>query len=202
MPVMDGISTTRAIRNLGGTLADVKIIMVSADILPEARRLAFEAGVTEFLSKPVQATSLRQALHRNFEIYSNPINMALPKVEMPHEKPELDIFNARIFHEFRELMPVEIVKKQLETFFGEGREAIQIISKAIDSETRDVVVEKAHAMKGVCLLIGFTAMGNTLAKIEKGAPALSMDLLKSLLAKFQDDVNQTRQILNSALLLH
>ena len=202
MPVMDGISTTRAIRNLGGTLADVKIIMVSADILPEARRLAFEAGVTEFLSKPVQATSLRQALHRNFEIYSNPINMALPEVEMPHEKPELDIFNARIFHEFRELMPVETVKKQLETFFGEGREAIQIISKAIDSETRDVVVEKAHAMKGVCLLIGFIAMGNTLAKIEKGAPELSMDLLKSLLAKFQDDVNQTRQILNSALLLH
>lgn len=202
MPVLDGISTTRAIRNLEGALADVKIIMVSADILPEARRLAFEAGVTEFLSKPVQAISLQQALNRNFEVSLNHIDLELPEVEIPREKPELEVFNARIFHEFRELMPVEIVKKQIETFFGEGREAIQIISKAIDSETRDVVVEKAHAMKGVCLLIGFTAMGNTLAKIEKGAPELSMDLLKSLLAKFQDDVNQTRQILNSALLLH
>jgi two-component system, sensor histidine kinase len=58
MPVLDGVSTTRAIRSLGGALADVKIIMVSADILPEARRLAFDAGVTEFLSKPVQSTKL------------------------------------------------------------------------------------------------------------------------------------------------
>jgi len=55
MPVLDGISTTRAIRNLAATLGDIKIIMVSADILPEARRLAFEAGASEFLSKPVQA---------------------------------------------------------------------------------------------------------------------------------------------------
>jgi two-component system, sensor histidine kinase len=202
MPELDGISTTRAIRNLEGALADIKIIMVSADILPEARRLAFEAGVTEFLSKPVQANSLHQALNRSFEVNLNHLDWALPDVEIPREKPELEVFNARIFYEFRELMPVDMVKKQLEAFFGEGREAIQIISKAIDSDIRDNVVESAHAMKGVCLLIGFTAMSRTLAKIEKGAPELSMDLLNSLLAQFQNDIDQTRQVLNSALLLH
>jgi two-component system, sensor histidine kinase len=202
MPVLDGISTTKAIRNLEGALADVKIIMVSADILPEARRLAFEAGVNEFLSKPVQATSLRQALSRNFEVNLNHFDMALHDVEMPCEKPALEVFDARIFYEFSELMPVEMVQKQLETFFGEGREAIHIISKTIDSGIRDAVVENAHAMKGVCLLLGFTAMANTLAKIEKDALVLSLDLLNSLLVQFQDDIEQTRQVLNSASLLH
>lgn len=202
MPVLDGISTTKAIRNLEGAVADVKIIMVSADILPEARRLAFDAGVTEFLSKPVQAISLHKALNRSFELSLNDLEVVLPDVKLPRENRELEVFNARFFYEFRELMPVEMVKKQLETFFGEGREAFQVISKAIDSEIREAVVESAHSMKGVCLLIGFTAMANTLAKIEKGALESSMELLNSLLAQFQSDIDQTRKILNSALLLH
>jgi signal transduction histidine kinase/DNA-binding NarL/FixJ family response regulator len=202
MPVMDGISTTRAVRNLGDEFADVKIIMVSADILPEARRLAFDAGVTEFLSKPVQMPKLRQALYRNFELDLNQIDMALPKVEMPDEKSVLEVFNARIFREFQELMPAEMVKDQLDTFFREDQQAIQIISKAIDSQARDVIVESAHTLKGVCWLLGLTAMANTLADIEKGGGDLSMELLDGLLTQFQDDIDQTRDVLNSALLLH
>jgi two-component system, sensor histidine kinase len=202
MPVLDGISTTRAIRNLEGGLADVKIIMISADILPEARRLAMEAGVTEFLSKPVQAASLQQALHRNFEVNLIQVDIELPELKDSHEKPELEIANAKIFQEFRELMPLEMVNKQLEAFFGEGRESIQIIAKTIDSGIRGGVVESAHTMKGVCWLFGFTAMANTLAKIEKGAPELSLELLNSLLVQFQDDIDQTRKVLNSVLLLH
>jgi two-component system, sensor histidine kinase len=202
MPVLDGIRTTRAIRNLKGALADIKIIMVSADILPEARRSAFDAGVTEFLSKPVQAISLHQALNRSFEVMMNNFDVVRPDVEVLSGKQELEVFNARIFYEFRELMPPEMIKKQLETFFGEDKEAVQIISKAIDSDIRDDVIESAHTMKGVCLLFGFTAMASTLAKIEKGAPELSMDLLNRLLAQFQDEIHRTRQILNSALLLH
>lgn len=202
MPVLDGISTTKAIRNLEGALAGVKIIMVSADILPEARRLAFEAGVTEFLSKPVQAIGLHQALNRSFEMGLNHLDIALPDVDIPREIPELDALNVRIFCEFRELMPDEMFKKQLETFFGEGAEATQILSKAIESDIRDAVVESAHTMKGVCLLLGFTAMANTLAKIEKDALESSRDLLNSLLTQFQEDIDETRQILNSVLLLH
>jgi HPt (histidine-containing phosphotransfer) domain-containing protein len=132
----------------------------------------------------------------------NHIDIELFEVEISREKLELEVFNAKIFHEFRELMPDEMVKGQLDTFFGEGRQAVQIISKAIDSQSRDLVVESAHTMKGVCWLLGFTAMANTLAKIEKGGIELSMDLLNSLLVQFQSDIDQTRQVLNSALLLH
>jgi HPt (histidine-containing phosphotransfer) domain-containing protein len=141
-------------------------------------------------------------LYRNFELDLNQIDLALPKVEMPDEKSALEVFNARIFREFQELMPVEMVKDQLDTFFREDQQAIQIISKAIDSQARDVIVESAHTLKGVCWLLGLTAMANTLAAIEKGGLDLSMELLDGLLTQFQDDIDQTRDILNSALLLH
>jgi len=202
MPVLDGISTTRAIRQIEGPLGDIKIIMVSADILPEARRQAFEAGVTEFLSKPVQADSLRQALTRSFDVRLNQLDMLLPKIKIPAESLKTNIVNPIIFKEFQELMPVDVVNKQLEIFFGKEEQAIQIISKVINEEVRDAIVENAHTMKGVCLLLGLTAMAHTLAIIEQLALVAPIDQLKSLLVQFHDDIGQTRQFLNSELLLH
>jgi HPt (histidine-containing phosphotransfer) domain-containing protein len=118
------------------------------------------------------------------------------------ENLESEVFNVRFFYEFRDLMPIELVKKQLKTFFGEDREAVRIISGAIDSEIRKDVSEEAHALKGICQLLGFMAMAQTLAKIEINAFDSSLDSLNSLLAQFQDDIDRTRQILNSASLLH
>jgi signal transduction histidine kinase/CheY-like chemotaxis protein/HPt (histidine-containing phosphotransfer) domain-containing protein len=202
MPVLDGISTTTAIRQLEGSLKDIKIIMVSADILPEARRQAFEAGVTEFLSKPVQADSLRQALSRTFEVRLNQLDMFLPQIGIPLKNVKPKDVNFAIFKEFQDLMPVDMVNKQLEIFFGKEAQAIQTMSKVIDAFSREEIAENAHAMKGVCLLFGLTAMAHTLAAIEQGAPKAPKDQLESLLARFQADIDQSRQVLNSELLLH
>ena len=175
--------------------------MVSADILPEARRLAFEAGVTGFISKPVQAHSLCQALNQNYKGGLNHNYTAHHQGKFHHAKQEVEVFNARVFNEFRELMPVEMVDKQLLAFFGEKKEAFLSISKVIDSDIRKDIVETAHAMKGVCWLLGFTAMGNTLSKIEKGAPEASIELLNRWLAQLQEEIYQTRQILLSDFIL-
>jgi CheY-like chemotaxis protein/HPt (histidine-containing phosphotransfer) domain-containing protein/two-component sensor histidine kinase len=202
MPVLDGISTTKAIRQLESPLKDIKIIMVSADILPEAKRQAFEAGVTEFLSKPVQADSLRQALSRTFELRLNQLDMFLPQIGMPVKNVQPKVVNFAIFKEFQDLMPVDMVNKQLEVFFGQDEQAIQTMSKVIDTENRDEIAENAHTMKGVCLLFGFTTMAHTLAAIEQAALVAPIDKLKALLVQFSADIGQTLQVLNAERLLH
>jgi HPt (histidine-containing phosphotransfer) domain-containing protein len=100
------------------------------------------------------------------------------------------------------LMPVDMVKKQLAIFLGDDEQAMSSLSKVIDSEMREVLVESAHTMKGVCLLLGLTAMANTLSRIEYLALDSTMDNLKGLLVQFKADIEQTRQILNSELVLH
>ena len=65
MPVMDGLEATRAIRALGSETADVLIVALTSDTSEEARRKALEAGVDEFVKKPVEFESLRAALQRN-----------------------------------------------------------------------------------------------------------------------------------------
>lgn len=199
MPVMDGISTTRAIRNLTGAIADIKIIMVSADILPEARRLAYEAGVTEFLSKPVQADQLSQALSRSFDTRVRHVGLELPDIEASRENSTSGLIDAKVFKEFQALMPVAMVKKQLNIFFGADKQAFQTLSSAIEACSRPAIVEHAHSMKGVCWLLGLTTMGHTLAKIESQALECSMAVLRSLVCQFQMDIDTTRQALNLEL---
>ena len=52
MPVMDGLTATRAIRRDLG-LTELPVIAVSAGVLPEERQNALDAGVNGFLPKPV-----------------------------------------------------------------------------------------------------------------------------------------------------
>jgi len=62
MPVMDGLSATRAIRALPGPRSQVPIIALTADVLQEARDQAKAAGVDAFITKPITQEDLEAAM--------------------------------------------------------------------------------------------------------------------------------------------
>ncbi|MEY4754992.1 MAG: hypothetical protein RJA44_2667, partial [Pseudomonadota bacterium] len=59
MPVMDGLAATRELRR---SHPDLPIIGVTAGVLGEDRHKCMEAGMTDFLPKPVSLQSLRDAV--------------------------------------------------------------------------------------------------------------------------------------------
>ncbi|WP_130482940.1 ATP-binding protein [Sphaerotilus mobilis] len=66
MPVMDGIAATRAIRALGGEAARTRIVALTADAFTESRQRVFDAGMDDFLAKPVQVEEIEQLFKRHF----------------------------------------------------------------------------------------------------------------------------------------
>jgi CheY-like chemotaxis protein/HPt (histidine-containing phosphotransfer) domain-containing protein len=62
MPEMDGLAATRAIRALGGHLAAVPIVALTANAFPEDVAACFECGMTGFVAKPVRKETLLAAL--------------------------------------------------------------------------------------------------------------------------------------------
>jgi two-component system, sensor histidine kinase len=62
MPEMDGLESTRMIRQLPMPYCKVPIIALSADVMNEAKDRALEAGMTAFVSKPVQKNELETAI--------------------------------------------------------------------------------------------------------------------------------------------
>ena len=69
MPVLDGLSATRAIKALyaaleGGATASPPIVAVTANAFDEDRRQCFEAGMDDYLAKPFDREALGRVLDR------------------------------------------------------------------------------------------------------------------------------------------
>ncbi|WP_158669653.1 ATP-binding protein [Bradyrhizobium guangdongense] len=64
MPDMDGLAATRAIRAQGGRFAALPIVALTANAFPEDVRICREAGMSDFLAKPLRKPALVAALLR------------------------------------------------------------------------------------------------------------------------------------------
>jgi len=60
MPVMDGIEATNIIRR--DISKELPIIAVTASVMDEGRKKASKAGMTDFLSKPIDIVSLKEKI--------------------------------------------------------------------------------------------------------------------------------------------
>jgi CheY-like chemotaxis protein len=65
MPGMDGLDATRAIRAMGGRFAREKIIALTANAVSGAREQFLEAGMDDFLAKPVIIKDLQEILQKH-----------------------------------------------------------------------------------------------------------------------------------------
>lgn len=62
MPVMDGLEATREIRH--ELNLDLPVLALSADVMAEQKKACVEAGMNDYLAKPVKFDELRQALQQ------------------------------------------------------------------------------------------------------------------------------------------
>ncbi|MFD2184479.1 ATP-binding protein [Rhodoplanes azumiensis] len=62
MPEMDGITATREIRALGGAWSRIPIVALTANAFPEDAATCREAGMTDFIAKPLYKAALMQRL--------------------------------------------------------------------------------------------------------------------------------------------
>jgi CheY-like chemotaxis protein len=72
MPVLDGIEATRLIcqaqvRRDPRFSPHLRIIALTANALPAERERLLQAGMDDYLSKPVTIAGIREALHRNID---------------------------------------------------------------------------------------------------------------------------------------
>jgi CheY-like chemotaxis protein len=68
MPVLDGFGATKAIRNLEQNASHIPIIALTANVVKEEKDKCYEAGMDDFVSKPVSKKILSAVLEKHLAI--------------------------------------------------------------------------------------------------------------------------------------
>lgn len=227
MPVLDGLATTEAIRRLDGPASQIKVILVTADVVNDTRKRALEVGVNEFASKPLQAEDLQRALGR-CGLLEEPENSVpglsvqrlsgpfpLSAYEMPVRLPDagepLDaVLDTESYAEVMAMMPEDSLDEMLGTLFAPPEGTVHVLLQALNDQDRAAVGYNAHKLKGTAMLLGFKALTTISARIEHVATRTEDPLTDDLGPQLLREVDRTQQALrryelsqkSTALTLH
>jgi len=182
MPNMDGISATREIRKT----SQVPIIAITAGALKEERQKCLDAGMNDFLAKPVLAAELRETL-LDYLCEILPQNSA-------ERRPQID---KRVFN-YKALMDnlsqdEETLYSLLEIVQTSIPQKLEGLKQAIDNTDLAEMKDILHSLRGSAQNMYFAALAESAAVLEKNGEELSKENAKVL---FDDILHRWHEVLN------
>ena len=157
MPEMDGLEATRAIRAMGGHLATIPIIALTANAFPEDVAACFDAGMTAFVAKPVRKETLVAALLRALE--GDPV--AAPDIAAAEDDGPLD---REAFESLAREIGADGLAELVVLFEAETDVRLRLIADG--SLDRERLVREVHSLKGAAAAACATALSRAAAERE------------------------------------
>ena len=212
MPVLDGLATTEAIRQLDGPAADIPVILVTADVVNDTRKRALDVGVNEFASKPLQANDLQRALQRcglldepdrahtdqgaPTPVHSEPIPLFDMPVHGSESRPLSDsAIDPAAYAEIVSLLPRDSMGEMLCNLLDPPQGTLHALIRALQAGEHSNTGFIAHNLKGTAMLLGFRAIAQTAAEIEILAMQNTGRDPGDLMARLLNDLERTREAL-------
>ncbi|WP_419192655.1 response regulator [Kolteria novifilia] len=196
MPVMDGFDATRAIRQLYDDRPDERptIIAMTARALKGEREHCLEAGMDDYLSKPVKLESFHRMLSKwcvaslPISIDSDepptgppsPTDIGAPPENGSDNDPEIPVLDRTTLDSLRNMVQADAAfTKILSVFRESGSATIDELKTAADAGNVDEVGKLAHRLKGSSSNLGATSLSNLARQIERSAKAGELDELQT-----------------------
>lgn len=197
MPELDGYETTRAIRRAGTAKASVPIIALTANNSDEERRKCLDAGMDDFLAKPVTDTALLDTLTR----WLAPAQGSAGDGELTHYEVAVDHAQALDLEQFNKLKTLMRDKFQdfasnVGTRFTERAESI---AEALREGKMAQVHEVAHSLKGIAGMIGARRVQELAHSLELAGKDEDLAKASLDLARLQQAAVDVRKLIQEQL---
>ena len=184
MPEMDGLEATRAICEQWPPEQRPRIIAMTANAMAADRLACSQAGMDDYLSKPIRVEQLTAALER---AGSWKASNRLPEAPRPPSAPQPASalgapLDADVLTRLREL---DLLGEIAVTYLSDAEAHLETITKALSAGETTPAQGAAHSLKGSSGTIGAKHMVALCAEIERlsGATAGAAELLPRLQAE-------------------
>jgi two-component system, sensor histidine kinase len=177
MPGMDGFSAARAIRALPAPRGRVPIVALTADAFQETRRLAQDAGMDGYLTKPAHLPQLREALERYGGARLAPAPEPAPAVSAA---PSDTLLDHATVTELQRAFPAAKYAELLGSFFAARAKALHELRRALAGGSITELRSQAHALKGASLSLGLKRVGELADRLQSAEPITTNDARERL----------------------
>jgi PAS domain S-box-containing protein len=200
MPEMSGIEACQRIR-AGQIRADIPIIALTANAMNEERQRCKEAGMNDFLTKPIEPQSLIETVarwrpkHLDKPTQPAPEKVVSASAKFP-ELPGIDVEDGLRRMMNRPAFFEKVLRDFHARFLGETE---RILAALAANETEEAT-RRAHSLKGLCGNIGATKLADLARELEfaikESKPELdnALALVDAELAVVLDGIKQVFEI--------
>lgn len=184
MPVMDGLEATRQLRSAPPIWGRPRIVAMTANAMGRDREKCLEAGMDDYMSKPIRLNTLKTALQECSQNLKE-------NTAMMEGLPNGQIFN---FERLSEMTgdDLEFEQELLNEFLSDCESTIAAMETAIGDKNGDEVRLHAHSLKGSCRSVGAEQLGEYFAEVESEK---NIDAQASLVPEIKTHYLATRQVI-------
>jgi two-component system sensor histidine kinase/response regulator len=197
MPVMDGITATRKIREWE-TTGHVPIVALTANAMTGDRELCEAAGMDGYLTKPIEVERLRNVLTKyGLETNEADTSAAMPPEPAANLKPPVDL---RGFHSITSGDKAFAQELAL-TFIASGEQQLADMAAAAAKSNRAALARAAHQLKGACANIHAHALKALAERMENESGSGDARALQHCNALLRQEFERVKQFLSDPLIV-
>jgi len=187
MPEMDGIEATRRIREReaadGGF---IPIVAMTAHAMVGDRERFLEAGMNDYVSKPVSRGRLREVLRGIGRTASTDEPEPAPTRDDPQDDPGPAFDRDELLS--RTERDAELIRSLVEVFRSDGPNLVAAIEAALDDGDAQRLENAAHTLKGALGVFGARASVERAIRMEGFGRDGELDEARALYGKLRDGV--------------
>jgi two-component system, sensor histidine kinase RpfC len=156
MPGMGGMEALQALRLMTRGRERLPVIMLSADVTPEAKREALEAGADAFLAKPIETLRLLDEIQALAAPKADAARKAAPQLLHPRAAAAAPaVVNAETLEHLEELgSSLAFVEKLVGVFVADSAAMLARMEQVLAGRDYHEFRSLVHAMKGSSASMG------------------------------------------------
>ncbi len=177
MPVMDGLTATKEIRNLKSRIRNIPIIAMTAHAIKGDRERCLESGMDEYVSKPIDSDKLFDAIEK---LTRNPGNQGSTEDVSPAMDKEmlLKAFDG----------DWDFLKEVVEVFLSDYPGLLDDLRRAPMESDSDTLMRTAHSLKGMLKNFQAEPAAEVAFELEKKGRENNFDGVPAAIEKLAEQV--------------